>query len=218
MWFGVPLRRRLAPTDPGYEAEQYRPQQTVFADWTPANAAAHDENVEVYSNCAEVELFLNGKSLGSKPINADASPRKWIVPFAPGELKAAGNNHGADAASETLQTAGKATKLVLAVERAKLSAAWDDVGYLRATVVDEKGTVVPDSAAPLKFAVSGPGIILTTDSADNADHSSFQKPERDAFHGSAIVVVRATAAAGDVTVSVSSPGLAPATATLHVAP
>jgi len=242
----VHIIRRVAPTaassvDPGYEpgspqalalaggankaaapaaaqAPASAPRPTVFPDWTPANVSAHDENVEVYSNCDEVELFLNGKSLGSKAINANASARRWTVGFEAGEIKAVGKNHGVVAASETLRTAGKAAKLVLAVEREKLSPAWDDVGYLRATVVDEQGTPVPDSAAALTFAVSGPGKILASDNADNLYESSFQSPERNAYHGTATAIVRATAARGDVTVSVSASGLASASATLHIVP
>jgi beta-galactosidase len=105
---------------------------------------------------------------------------------------------------------------MLAVERGKLTAGWDDVGYLRATIVDDQGVVVPYAATPLTFTIAGPGRILTTDSADNADHSGFQKPDRTAYHGSAVVLVRATAATGDVTVSVSGAGLTGASATLHV--
>jgi len=192
--------------------------QSAYADWTPANLGPHTEDVEVFSNCDEVELYLNGKSLGTKELNADASPRRWAVAFVPGELKAVGRQKKHDFATETLKTAGKPAKVVLTLERAKLSAAWDDVGYLRATVVDEHGTVVPDSAVPLTFSVSGPGRILATDSGDNADHSGFLKPERNAYQGAAVVLVRATAAGGDVTVSVSSTGLAGGSATLHVAP
>ena len=88
----VAVARRISeteamPTDPGYGAEE-RHTQVLFADWTPKNLKPHTENVEVYSNCKEVELFLNGKSLGKKQINTDASPRNWAVPFAPGALRA----------------------------------------------------------------------------------------------------------------------------------
>ena len=74
-WWGdtpmVAITRRVAatdsmPTDPGYGAEE-RHTQVLFSDWTPKDLSPHNENVEVYSNCKEVELFLNGKSLGSKP-------------------------------------------------------------------------------------------------------------------------------------------------------
>jgi len=219
----VHLARRVAPTqkaptDPGYEAEQYRPAQVVFPDWSPAARGTHDENIEVYSNCESVELFLNGRSLGSKPRNADDSARKWTVPFEPGSLKAVGSNHGAVTASEELHTAGKPAKLLLTVERARLSAAWDDVAYVRAVVADADGTPVPDAAMPLLFSVHGQGIILATDNADNADPSGFQKPQRNAYKGTAIAIIRATAAAGEVEVRVSAEGLQAATIHLPIQP
>lgn len=208
----------LAPTDPGYETQQYRPRQVVFADWTPANLQPHDEQVEVYTNCEEVELFLNDRSLGSKPRNADARPIEWSVPFQTGSLRAAGSNGGAACASETLRSAGKPAKLTLTVERARLSSSWDDVAYLRASITDDQGTPVPDGHATLHFAVNGPGKIVATDSADNADNSGFHHPDRVAFHGTAIEIVRATAAKGNVTVTVSSEGLVSASVRLPIVP
>ena len=53
--------------------------ETAFADWTPESLMQHDENVEVYSNCKNVSLSLNGKPFGSKDRNADDSPRTWTV-------------------------------------------------------------------------------------------------------------------------------------------
>jgi beta-galactosidase len=244
----VHIVRRVAPaqrisTDPGYEpgspqalalarsnaaAVAAAPQavvatsdsapQTAYADWTPANLAAHEENVEVFSNCEEVELFLNGTSLGSKPINADASARRWTVPFAPGSLQALARNHGKQVASETLRTAGKPARIALSVERARLSSSFDDVAYLRATVVDEQGTRVPTAAVSLTFSAGTSGQILATASGDVADHSGFQHPDRTTFQGAAIALVRAAAASGTVTVTASSPGLQPASTTLQIAP
>ena len=206
----------LAPTDPGYEAQQYRPRQVVFADWTPANLQPHAEQVEVYTNCEEVELFLNDRSLGSKPRNSDARPIEWSVPFQAGSLHAAGRNGSKACATETMRTAGNPAKLTLTVERARLSNSWDDVAYLRAIITDDHGTRVPDGHATLRFAVDGPGKIIATDNADNADSSGFEHPDRVAFHGAAIAIVRATAAKGNVTVTVSSERLGSASASLPV--
>jgi beta-galactosidase len=206
----------LAPTDPGYEAQQYRPRQVVFADWSPSNLQPHEEQVEVYTNCSEVDLSLNGHSQGSKPRNTDASPIKWSVPFETGSLTAVGSNGGTACSTETLRTAGNPAKLTLSVERSRLSTSWDDVAYLRATVTDEYGTRIPDANSTLHFAVSGPGTILATDNADNADTPGFQRPDRAAFHGTAIAIIRATATTGTVTVTVSSDGLTSASARLPI--
>jgi beta-galactosidase len=108
---------------------------------------------------------------------------------------------------ETLGTAGKPAKLKLTVERARLSSSWDDVAYLRASITDDQGTPVPDDHATLHFVVNEPGTIVATDNADNADNSGFEHPDRVALHGTAIAIVRATAAKGNITVTVSSEGL-----------
>ena len=244
-WLSTPvvhIVRRVAPVqknsvDPGYEpgsaqalalaggagpvvkqpagvANTDSLPQTAYPDWSPANRGAHTEKVEVFSNCDEVELTLNGTSLGSQKIHADATSRKWTVDFAPGSLTAACKDH--PGVAETLKTAGKAAKVLLTVERGKLSSGWDDVGYLRATVEDLNGNVVPDAAALLHFSVSGPGKILATDSGDPADHSGFQKPDRDAFHSEAIVILRATADRGSVVVTVIADALQGASATLRM--
>lgn len=206
--------KAVPPVPAGPVANTDSLPQTTTADWSPANRGMHGESVEVFSNCDQVELTLNGRSLGSKKINANATSRKWTVRFEPGALTASCMDH--KGVAETLKTAGKPARLLLAVERGKLSSSWDDVGYLRATVVDADGTLVPDSTASLHFSVTGPGVILATDNGDNADHSGFQRPDRDALHGMAIVVVRATAAKGDVVINVSADGLKGSSAMLRV--
>lgn len=205
---------KAPPVPPGAVGNTDSLPQTTTADWSPTDRAPHTENVEVFSNCDDVELTLNGKSLGSKKINPDATSRKWAVMFEPGALTASCKDHRDIA--ETMKTAGKAAKLILTVERSKLSQGFDDVAYLRATVVDADGNPVPDSTARLHFSVAGAGKILATDNGDNADHSGFQKADRDAFHGAAIAVVGATAAKGDVVVRVSADGLQEASAKLTV--
>ena len=98
----------------------FRSAQAV-CDWTPREQAPHTENVEVYSNCAQAELFLNGRSLGSLPLPADASPRTWHVPFEPGALRAVGRNGETVVASDELHTAGPPAKIVLTADQAALS-------------------------------------------------------------------------------------------------
>jgi beta-galactosidase len=76
----VAIARRVGPEEaaeinPGYELVDNARRQSTYSDWTPRNTTPHRENVEVYNNYADVELFLNGKSLGSQKINADASLR-----------------------------------------------------------------------------------------------------------------------------------------------
>jgi beta-galactosidase len=211
----VHIVRRVAPerraeTDPGYEANPRRQAQTLFSDWTPTNLAAHEENVEVYSNCDQVDLSLNGKLLGSKPLPRDAAPRVWRVAFEPGVIQAACKT----GPREELHTAGKPAKIVLSADRPKLRNDWDDVAYVTASITDSQGIVVPTAEAAIAFRIAGPGALAALDSGDNASHESFQSPTRQAFNGSVVATIRATAP-GKVTLAASSPGLTPASVTIE---
>jgi beta-galactosidase len=205
----------LAPTDPGYEPDLQRRQQVLFSDWTPANTDAHEENVEVYSNCAEVELFLNEKSLGRKPRPADDTSRNWSVPFVPGILKAVGSNNGRIVASYELQTARRPAKILLATDRKAVSPVWDDVAYVSATVVDGKGVPVPNAANLITFTVSSPGVLAAVENGDNAGHESFQASQRHAYQGHCFAIIRANAAQGRITLAASAPGLLSSSITVN---
>jgi hypothetical protein len=182
-------------------------ESQVLPDWTPAGAAAHVERVEVYSNCETVELLLNGKSLGSKPRPADDSPRLWNVPFASGTLQALGTNKGQQVARHELRTAAKATRIVLVADRPRLGSGWDDVVYLRATVVDDQGTPVPGSKDVITFQGNGPALFSAFDNGAAGWHDAFRGPDCKASDGQCVAILKAKAQEGAVTVSASAPGL-----------
>jgi beta-galactosidase len=180
----------------------------AFADWTPANRDAHSETVEVYSNAPEAELFLNGKSLGRKPINADASARVWQVDYAPGTLRAvAYDAKGKKAAENVLQTAGAPAAVRLVAENKTLTPGFDHIGFIRVEVVDAKGVVVPSAAVPLSVTVTGAGDLAAFDNGDPTDHTAFASPERKSWNGQALIMVRANGARGAITVTAGAPGL-----------
>jgi beta-galactosidase len=209
--------RQAPPVDPGYEPAvpaAPRQAQMLASDWTPANAAAHTETVEVYSNCEEVELVLNGKSLGSKPHPANDAARVWSVPFEPGTIRAIGQNKGKIVATHELRTAGQPTKIVLVTDRSKLAPNWDDVVYVTASVVDENGVLAPGADQLVAFRAAGPGVIAAVDSGSNVSHEPFQASERHAYQGQCLAIVKASGA-GKITVTASSPGLAAATVTIE---
>ena len=220
------ITRRIAPnaagpTDPGYEPAQQdalRRPPVLFPDWTPKNSTPHDENVEVYSNCKEVELFLNDKSLGSKALNADASPRIWKVACTPGTLKAVARNNGHVVATDELRTAGAPAKIVLTANRDQLPSDWNEVAFVRATVVDAHGVLVPSATNLITFKISGPGVIAAVDNADNASHEPFPAGERHAFQGRCVAFVKASAPSGKIVLTASAPGLESGSITLKALP
>ncbi|HTV63014.1 MAG TPA: glycoside hydrolase family 2 TIM barrel-domain containing protein [Verrucomicrobiae bacterium] len=202
--------RRVAPVeqitnDPGFTPLDSRP--VLFPDWTPKNPNPHQENVEVYSNCKMVELFLNGKSLGAQEIHADASPRVWQVDYVPGALKAVARNGGTALATEVLRTAGPPARIVLAADCKEIANDWNSVAFVRAEVVDQNGVMVPDADNLISFTATAPGVIAAVDSADNSSHEPFQSDQRRAFRGTCVAYLKANAPSGRITVSASSPGL-----------
>jgi beta-galactosidase len=203
------------PTDPGFAALFGKPTQ--LADWTPDNVSAHEETVESYSNCEEVELFLNGKSLGSKPRNADDSPRVWKIAFEPGALKSVGRNRGAIVAEHELRTAGKPEKIVLAADRSKLTPDWNDVVFISATVTDKDGIQIPGASDLVSFKISGPGVIAAVDSGDNSSAEPFQASSRKAYQGRCYAMIKTQAMQGKITVTASADGLQGASVSIEVA-
>ncbi|HVU36656.1 MAG TPA: glycoside hydrolase family 2 TIM barrel-domain containing protein [Opitutaceae bacterium] len=219
----VAITRRVAPTvvshyDPGYEPANAiamsRWRQVLFRNWTPRDRAPHAETVEVYSNCDSVELFLNGQSLGSKPLNPDASPRVWHVSFAPGTLRAVARDGGQEVAQDELRTAGAPAAIVLHADAPSVGSTWDEVDRVTATVVDRDGVPVPSAADAVTFTVDGPGVVAAVDNADNASHELFQTNQRRAYQGRCVAYVRGHGA-GPFTLTASAPGLMPGTVTLR---
>lgn len=173
-----------------------------ISDWSPADVDSYDiAQLQVFSNCDEVELFLNGKSLGAKNRPADdASPRTWSVNFQKGILKAIGKNKGKIVAEQELKTAGKPAKIVLTAAKSTVENKWDDVVFVRATITDENGIPCPVSDTNIKFNIEGPGVIAAVDNSDVTSKEPFQASERRAFKGTCIAVIKANANSGNIIV------------------
>jgi len=207
----------VAPTDPGYEPDPRR-VQVLFSDWNPRNSAAHDENVEVYSNCDEVELFLNGKSLGTKSLPSDGAPRSWVVPFEPGSLKAVARKGTEIIATYELRTAGKPARIMLTADRSQIAPTWDDVSYITARIVDENGVLVPGANDLVVFEVAGPGVVAAVDSGNNTSHEPFQATSRKAYQGLCFALIKAKGSRGQITISAKASGLVSGSVTIRATP
>lgn len=201
------------PKDPGYEAVEWKRRHVLFPDWTPAALTPHNENVEIYSNADEVELFLNDQSLGRKPTRKDNAAINWQVPFQPGTLKAVARNKNKEVATDILRTAETPAKIVFLADRKSLGNTWDDVANIEVRVVDQNDTLVPSYGELIKFTTSGPAKILGLDSGNVTSIEPFQATERKAFEGRALAILRATAS-GTVTLTATAEGLEPATISL----
>jgi len=211
-------RTPLAPTDPGYNPIDERRPPVLFSDWTPKNLQPHEENVEVYSNCEEVELFLNGKSLGKQARPGDDSPRNWRLSFAPGTLRAVGMNRGRVAATYELRTARQPAQLIVTADKNTIADTWDDVVFVNVSVVDDSGTLVPDADNLMTFTSVGAGFIAAVDSADNNSHESYQASQRRAYQGMCLAMIKTNSDRGSIKLTASSPNLKSASLELRVLP
>ena len=207
---------RFIPVDPGF-APLASPAG-LYSDWSPTIKSPHIENVEVYSNCDTVELFLNGLSLGVQSLPTDASPRTWRVSFQNGTLSAIAKDNNKVVATDQVQTAGSASRIVLKSDSKSIGPSWDDVAYVTAEVTDAVGTVVPNATNHITFEITGPGRIAVVDNGDIRSHEPFNATERDAFSGRCVAVIKAMSASGSILITATSPGLAPCVTTIEVAP
>jgi beta-galactosidase len=186
-------------------------------DWTPAALTPHSETVNVYSNCDEVELFLNDKSLGAKPRGARDSVRTWQVDFAAGTLRAVGKNKGEVVARNELTTAGAPAKIAFAPSTTKLFADFDSLSHVTVSITDANGNQVPTAANLVTFKVTGPGMLAAVANGSNTVQD-FRAPQHAALNGQLAAYIRATGAGGPVTLTATADGLAPATLTFETAP
>lgn len=205
-----------APVLDGPTAAAARGGVEFVSDWSPADPAAYtNARVQVFSNAAETELFLNDKSLGVKYKSPLDSPLFWNVPFEKGTLKAISRNKNKQVvATDELKTAGEPAKIILTANKSKVGNNWDDVSFITATIVDANGVTCPNSDQLIKFSISGSGVIAAVDNADRNDHDPYQASERKTYKGTCIALVKAKAAAGNITIKASAPGLAVGSVTI----
>ncbi|WP_426061769.1 beta-galactosidase GalB [Hymenobacter sp. B1770] len=180
-------------------------------NWTPG------QTVDVwayYNNADEVELLLNGKSLGTRKKQPDDLHVMWRVPYTPGTLQAVSRKGGQTVLTRTIRTAGPAAKIELTADRNKLRADSKDLSFVTVRVLDAAGNPVPDAAHLVRFSVSGPGLIAGVDNGYQASLESFKADSRKAYNGMALAIIQTTAKAGQITLNATADGLAPATVTL----
>lgn len=189
------------------------------ADWTPNDFDTYDNaKVQVYSNCEEVELFLNEKSLGSVKKPADDSPREWNVTFEEGTIKAIGKNKGTIAAQEAFITAGKPSKIIIIKSSPTLTTNWDDVSFITATIVDNKGIPCANADYLIQFTITDSGKIIGVDNGNIISHEAYQAPERQAYNGKAIAIIKATQNVGKIEIKASAEGLQEGSTTIEIVP
>jgi beta-galactosidase len=146
-----------------------KPVLHLLPHWNWPGKEGQDIDVWCYSNCREVELFLNGQSLGRKTM-APNSHLEWTVKYEPGTLSATGYNGGKVVAETKVETTGAPAAVQLRPDRSTLNADGEDVSVFTVSATDAQGRVVPVAANSIHFELSGPGKILGVGNGDPGCH------------------------------------------------
>ena len=185
----------------------------LFPHWNWPGMEGQVIPVWVHSNIDQVELFLNGKSLGQKTMNRN-SHLAWNVPYAPGILEARAFKDGQLILTDRRETTSDPVALALYVDRAEIAADGEDVTMVTVELRDAHGRPVPVANNLVTFTVTGAGKLLGVGNGDPTDQDSGKGPSRKAFSGLAMALIQASKAPGSITVEATSAGLKPATANI----
>ena len=165
-----------------------------------------------YNNAAEVELLLNGNSLGRKSKNSETNPYHvmWRVPFEPGTLEAISyDDEGNIVAKQTRTTATSPKNIVLTPDRETINASGNDLSYITVEVTDENGNLNPVADNDIIFNVSGGGFIAGVDNGSPISLERFKDNHRKLFNGKALLIVETDGTSEPITIEALSEGLTP---------
>jgi beta-galactosidase len=187
----------------------------LFPHWTWPGKEGQDIDVWCYSNCRQVELFLNGRSLGRKTM-PQYSHLEWNVKYKPGTLSAKGYDaDGSVIAESRVETAGTPAAIALEPDRTSLAANGRDISLITVKILDAQGRTVPAASNLITFNVTGGGHLLGLGNGDPACHEPDKGNQRSAFNGLCLAIVQSKRAPGAITIQAYSPGLKSATALIE---
>lgn len=187
----------------------------TWESWTWPGYEDKNIQVEVYSKYPKVRLYLNEKIIGEESTTEDQEFKAtFSIPYEPGTLSAVGIMDGKELETTILKTSGKAAKISLNPDRTKILADGQDLSFITIKVTDKNGILQPNAQNQLHFKIDGPGVIVGVDNADLKDLDKYSGNTRKSWHGRALVIIRSNKNAGDIKLSVSSPGLTDATVTI----
>ena len=199
----------------GFPKDAYYLYQSVWTNKPVLHLLPHwnwkaGQTVDVwayYNNADEVELFLNGKSVGIRKKQGDSLHVMWRLKFEPGTLKAVSRKNGVVVLTEKVSTANAAYKIELIADRKIISAGGQDLSFITVKVTDKNGNLVPDAANLIKFDVSGAGSLTAVDNGNQTSMEKFQDTKRMAFNGLCLAVIKSKKDKGDIVVKANSEGL-----------
>lgn len=195
-----------------------RPILHLVPHWNWAGSEGKPIKVFVAANVEKVELFLNGKSLGVKPVDK-YQMLTTEVNYEPGTLEAVGYNGDKEVAHFAVETTGEPAALKMIPDRTSLAGEGCDAEPVTVEVVDAQGRVVPGASQMVKFELTGPGAIIGLNNGDPTCHEPEKGSQHSVYHGLGQVILQsALGGQGQLTLRATTEGLTPAEISLDVTP
>jgi beta-galactosidase len=217
LWNNEPMVHIAVQTDPSARNREYCPFWSwpkVETHWNH-NKKGDTLAVHVYTNVPEVELKLNGKSLGVRKWDIKNEPFLfWEVPYEPGKLEAIGKTADGKTVSFGVQTAGEPAKIILSPDKKLLKANRQDLSYVSVQVVDANNIPVPFADNMINFEVTGAGKLSAVGNGNQQSHTPLKGNKMEAWHGKCLAIIQSTDKKGEIKITARSGSLPLATTTL----
>ncbi|MFV8465474.1 glycoside hydrolase family 2 TIM barrel-domain containing protein [Flavobacterium sp. LB1P62] len=208
----------------GFPKDVYYMYQSEWTDKTVLHLFPHwnwkeGQNVDVwayYNNADEVELFLNGKSVGIRSKKGGDLHVMWRIPFQAGTLKAISRKNGKTVLETEIKTAGAPASLKLSPDRATIKADGNDLSFVTVDITDANGVLSPNANNEIQFSLKGNGKIVGVCSGDPVSHESYKGTKHTALNGKCLVVIQAGNQAKKLELTASANGLKSSVTTIKV--
>lgn len=217
-WGGM-MDRTGFPKDNYYYYQSWWSDKTIlhlFPHWNWAGKEGKDIWIWAHSNCDEVELIVNGKSMGRKKMEQN-SHLEWYAQYQPGYIEAIGYKDGQLVATSKRETTKAPAGIRLKPDRTNINADNQDVAIVTVEVIDDKGRIVPTAANTISFTTEGGAEIIGICNGDPACHVPEDQTIYPAFNGLLMVYLKAGFQAGQVTLKAQAENLEPASVTINAA-
>jgi beta-galactosidase len=179
--------------------------------WTWPGQEGKKISVHVYTRSKLVKLELNGKIIAEQAVPDTSITATFEIEYQPGKLVAKSFDGDKETGSSSLSTAGKPVAVRLTADRNKIKANINDLAYISAAIVDEKGNVVPYiDDIEITYALTGNATIAGVGNGSFDDASSFQQNHKKVYQGRGLVIIRPKGAAGKISLTAKAKGLAAA--------
>jgi beta-galactosidase len=181
------------------------PSLHLFPHWDWRGREGDEIPVWVYSNLDEVELFLNGKSLGSRKV-PHLRHVAWQVRYEPGAIEARASKNGKVLLTERRETTGPPASIRLTADRAEINADGEDAAVVTVEALDREGRPVPTANHRIAFKISGDGALIGVGNGNPNCQESDKEPKRSLFNGLAQLVVQSTRRPGEIRIEAVKDG------------